>query len=156
MVISYDIFMDGEAVGTASLEKEGLYWKIRCCCDLSGDVAYQVTLKAGEKIDLGILVRESNGFCLTKRIAMKRIGDILPSFTVKPRVTKTQESFQPIISDEPFAYIENIKDSHLEERDGELGIMLAEEDPELQIPDNDQNQEFPDGSVPGECDDPNL
>lgn len=156
MVNSYDIFMDGEAVGTASLEKEGLYWKIRCRCDLPGEVPHQITLKAGEEIDLGLLVKEDDGFCLTKRIAMKRFGNAYPSFLAKPRITKPKESFHSIVPDKPFAYIERIKDSNLEEKNGELGIILVEEDLQSQIPDNDLSLEFQDGSAPEQCDHPDL
>lgn len=152
MINSYDVFMDGKAVGTASLEKEGLYWKIHCCCDIPADAPYQVTLKAGEEIDMGILVREHNGFCLTKRIAMKRIGGAQPSFVVGPRVAKTQERFEPIAQNEPFAYIEKIRDSQLKEKNGEIGIMIAEEDPQPQIPDSDPIREYPDEFEPEQSD----
>lgn len=154
MVNSYDVFWEGKAVGTASFEKEGLYWKIRCCCDIPDDVPYQVTLKAGEEIDMGLLVREENGYCLTKRIAMKRIGDMQPSLMASPRRAKALEAFQPIISDEPFSYIEKIKNTKLETKDETVGIMVAQEDQSPQIPDNDPSQEFPDGSVPEEFDHP--
>ena len=128
MVNTYDIFMDGSAVGTATLEKEGLFWKICCCCDLSPDTAYRVVIAAGEKIDLGILVPEDNGLCLTKRIAMKRLGDKQPSFSAIPRVTQKQKHFVAITEDEPFAYIDKLQDSHLEEVDGMLGITVEQTD----------------------------
>ena len=154
MIISYDVFMDGKAVGAASLEKEGMYWRIHCCCDIPADAPYQVTLRAGEEIDMGILVREHDGFCLTKRVAMKRIGDAKPNFVVRPRVTNTQERFEPIAQDKPFAYIEKIKDSQLKEKNGEIGIMIAEEDPQPQIPDSDLTPEYPDESALEQCDCP--
>ncbi len=156
MINIYDVFWEGKAVGTASFEKEGLYWKIHCCCDIPDDIPYQVTLKAGEEIDMGLLVREKSGFCLTKRIAMKRIGDIQPSFTATPRAQKASDNFLCITSDEPFSHIEKIKDSKLEERDEQVGIIIAQEDPNPQIPDSDPSPESPDESAPEEFDHSDL
>lgn len=154
MVKSYDVFWDGQAVGTAAFEKEGLYWKIHCRCDLPDGVPYCITLKAGEQIDMGLLVQEEDGLCLTKRIAMKRIGDAQPSFVVMRRDKKTQTQFKAIEPNEPFDYLENLKESRLEEQDGKLGIMLSKEDPGPQIQGSDPTQEYPDGSAPEQFDHP--
>lgn len=147
---SYDIYMGSEIVGSASFIKEGLYWKIHCRCRLSGDVAHRVLVKAGEEIDLGILAPEGEEFCLTKRIAMKRLADAEPEFRIKPRTPKTERSFHPITPDEPFSYIEKLKDSYLEERNGEVGITLAEEEEEqgLETQDSDPSQECQSESEP--------
>lgn len=145
---NYDIHMGNEVVGRASLEKEGLYWKIHCRCQLSGDVAHQVMVMAGEEINLGILVPEDGAFCLTKRIAMKRFADAEPEFRIKPRTPKTEQSFQPITPDEPFSYIEKLKNAYLEEKDGEIGVTLPEEEKEPEIQDSDPNQEYPNESAP--------
>ena len=172
---SFDIYMGSEAVGRASLEKEGLYWKIHCRCRLSGDIARRVTAKAGEEIDLGILVPENGEYCLTKRIAMKRFADAQPEFYIKTHSPDTEQPIQPeipeesvqpeipeestqpdiaeerfiaIIPEEPFAYIEQLKNSRLEERDGELGITLPVEEKEPEIQDSDPNRECPNESAP--------
>lgn len=162
----YDIYLGSEAVGKATLTKEGLYWKIRCQCSLPSDEAHRVTAKAGEEIDLGILVPENGEYCLTKRIAMKRFADAQPQFFIKTHSPDPEEIVHPIIPEEstqpdiseerfiaitpeePFAYIEELKDARLEEKDGEIGITLPEEEKEPEIQDSDPNQEYPNESAP--------
>lgn len=146
MVNTYDVVMDGKAAGTASFEKEGLYWKINCCCDVPGDVLYEVLLSAGERINLGLLVKEERGYCVTKRIPIKRIGEAQPCFTARARIAKSAEVFKTIVSDEPFAYLEDIKGCQLEEIDGQLGVMISQEASDQQIPDSDPTPESPDES----------
>ncbi len=146
MVNTYDIVLNGKAIGTASFEKEGLYWKINCCCDVPGDVPYEVLLRAAEQINLGLLVKEEKGYCLTKRIPMKRVGEVQPSFTARARIEKSAEIFKSIVSEEPFAYLEDIKGCQLEEKDGQLGVLLSREVPDQQIPDSDPNLESLDES----------
>ncbi len=148
MKTSFDITMGDQVVGTASVIREGLYWKICCRCQLSGEIACQVIAIGEEEINLGLLVREKDDFCLTKRVPMKRFGDIQPCFVVKPRTPKTQRSFYPIVPEEPFSYIEKLKDAFLEEKGGEVGITLPEEDQGIPIQDSDPSQEYPDGFAP--------
>ncbi|MGM9602928.1 MAG: hypothetical protein ACI3W5_15260 [Faecousia sp.] len=96
----YDIYLGSEAVGKATLTKEGLYWKIRCQCSLPSGEAHRVTAKAGEEIDLGILVPENGEYCLTKRIAMKRFADAQPQFFIKTHSPDPEETVHPIIPEE--------------------------------------------------------
>ncbi len=144
----FDITMGNEPVGKATLIKEGLYWKIHCRCQLSGEVVHQVILQAAEEIDLGILVREGGDYCLTKRIAIKRLGDVTPQFTAKPRTPKTERSFHPIVPEEPFSYIEKLKEAFLEEKNGEIGVTLPDQAQVLPTPDSDPTQEYQDESGP--------
>ncbi len=144
----YDITMANEVVGTATLTQEGLYWKICCQCELSGEVPYQVIAMGDEEINLGLLVREKNDLCLTKRIPMKRFGNVQPSFVARPRTPKTQRNFHPIVPEEPFSYIEKLKDAFLEEKNGQLGITLAGEDQGIPIQDSGLIQEYPDEFAP--------
>lgn len=154
MVNTYDVVLDGKAAGTASFEKEGLYWKINCCCDVPGDAPYEVVLRAGEQINLGLLVKEEKGYCLTKRIPMKRIGEVQPSFSARARTAKSTQMFKSIVSDEPFAYLEDIKGCQLEEIDGQLGVVISQEAPDQQIPDSDPSPGSPDGSELEQSDHP--
>ena len=53
----YDIFRGGEKIGKAEVRREGLYYRFRCCCDLTGEVMYRLTVACGEKTEnLGIPV----------------------------------------------------------------------------------------------------
>ena len=148
MVNTYDVFLDGKAVGTASLEKEGLYWKITCRCNVPNDVPYEVLLRAGEHINLGLLVKEEMAHCLTRRIAMKRIREDQLCFEATARIAKPAEVFQCIASEEPFAYLEEIKGCKLEEKDGHVGLLIKQEGQDQQIPGNDPTQEYPDEFEP--------
>ena len=156
MVNTYDVFLNGKEIGTASLEKEGLYWKINCRCNVPNDVPYEVLLRAGEHINLGLLVKEETIYCLTRRIAMKRIGEAPLYFEARARNAKPPEVFQSIVSDAPFAYLEEIKGCKLEEKDCQVGLIIRQETPDQQIPDNDPTQEFPDESEPEQSGYPDL
>ncbi len=135
----YDVFMGSKAVGSARLEKQGLYWKIRCSCLLSGEVTHKVLVRSGEQeIDLGILVPEGERFVLTTRVAMKHLPQE-PTFSVKPRRPKPQTVFQPIVPDEPFGYIEELSQAYLETKGNQVGIVIIQEDEEPGIPGSDPN-----------------
>ncbi len=219
---NYEIYMGNDPVGKACLAKEGLYWKISCRCQLPQEGMHRVIIKTGkENVNLGILVPEGDSFCLTTRVAMKRLEEGNPMFLIKPKQqpqmdggiqeegSETDEaipeqhpdadatspeqqpetgafvpeqasemgafipeqvsepdafiqeqgpeknldipelepepicedSFVPIAEGKPFEYIELLKNSYLEAKDGQVGISL--QGPELSKQDSGPSQEFP-------------
>ena len=135
----YDIFCGGEKIGKAEVRREGLYYRFRCCCQLTGEVVYRVTVSCGgEPENLGILVPESDAFYLTKRLPISRFGSSTPQFSAVPRHPEMNGMWVPISPEEPFAYIERLEHAVMERRGEEVGILIPEE-PDPVPQDSDQN-----------------
>lgn len=121
----YEIHMGKEQVGQAWVRKEGLYYCIRCRCELESDIICRVVVSSGGHHEsLGILVPEGKWYMLTKRIPIKRLGNGRLEFQVIPRCHKRQNTFLCVYPDEPFRYIRQLQNAYLEQRSGNLGIVI--------------------------------
>ena len=123
----YDIYLGENVVGQATVLQQGLYYKIRCRCKLSGSVRFHVRVvgTAGEE-NLGLLIPDGKEFTLSGSVAVKKLGDCL-RFSLTPRHPEGQGLFIPLRSNEPFAYLSRLKDCVLTNRDGQSGILLQME-----------------------------
>ncbi len=131
---TYDIMLGNNAVGSAQVSKEGLYYRFRCRCDLSGDVMYQLkTVCEDKEYSLGILVPVEDYFCIETKVPIKKIGETDISFFIAPRHASVRGNFIPIRAEEPFSYIEKLEDSYLEVQNNELGVRIVENDNQLEI-----------------------
>ena len=135
----YDIFRGGEKIGKAEVLREGLYYRFRCCCQLTGNVIYRITISCdGQSENLGIPVPEADAFYLTKRIPVSRFPSGTPQFSAIPSDAEKNGMWIPVVPEEPFAYIERLEHAVMEHRNGQMGILIPEEaDPIPQ--DSDQN-----------------
>ena len=124
---TYDIRLAGQTVGQARVHREGLYYYFSCKCGFTGEVMYKITVSCGDRTELlGTPVPENGSFLLNTRIPVKRFGQGRPVFYAVPRHTKLQGNFIPICPEEPFAYLNRLKNAHLERRNGQLGVVLKE------------------------------
>lgn len=113
-------------MGKVQVTRQGLYYRFRCRCRLSGGVICRVSVRCGEKQEnLGILVPMGDGFGLDTGLAMKKLGQGSPEFLVMP-VRPKGEKFVPISPEEPFSYLSRLKNAYLAERNGTIGILLDE------------------------------
>lgn len=148
---NYAVMYRGEQVGKLQMQKQGLYCRMQCRCQLPGDDIYRLKMLQGkESIHIGVLVPEGDGFLLDKRIPAKRIPAGELHFVVrgsrepeepeekpeeKPEQTQeqTQESipeeqeFVPICEEEPFPALEQVRDSILAWQDGQPGIFVQKD-----------------------------
>jgi hypothetical protein len=137
MVSEYDIFMGKNVVGTAEVERQGLYYHFVCRCRLSGDALCRVMVECdGYHENLGILVPWGKSFGLTTRVPMKRFGSGKLNFRVLPKHPSGQGTFIAVYPDEPFAYLSRLKSAFLEVRNGQVGVVLK--DPESDPQGSDQ------------------
>ena len=120
----YDICLAGHRVGQANVEQQGLYYKIRCRCRLSGEVRFHVRVAGsnGEE-DMGLLVPEGKDFCLSGSVAVKKLGDDL-HFSLTPRHQRQDGLFVPLRPDEPFDYLIRLREAILTYRNGQVGVLL--------------------------------
>ena len=77
---------------------------------------------------LGILVPVGEEFGLDTKLPMKRFADIAPEFRLVPNKPVLEGKFIPIKPEEPFAYIERLKEGFLTYREGQLGMWIKEAD----------------------------
>jgi len=127
MVGTYEIRRGNETVGMATVEKEGLYYRIRCRCHISGEGMRRIVVNCGDvREDLGICVPVDGEFGLVKKIPRKRFGEGKPEFCLLPKYPDIYGKFIPIYPDEPFAYMTRLKDAYLQVREGQPGIVIAE------------------------------
>ena len=124
--MDYGISFGEKIVGRAQAERQGLYYHVTCLCGLSGEVMHRLEGSCGEKrADLGILVPMEQGFGLDTRFPVSRVGEGELSFRLRPRHDELGgRSFVPITPEEPFAYLERLKEAFLEIQNGKKGASI--------------------------------
>ena len=121
---NYGVYLGNQLVGKVQVIRQGLYYRFICRCRLTGDVMCRLYVVCdGNKESLGLVVPMEDGFGLDTRIPVKRVGQGEMEFTLLPK-HDTPDKFVPIYPEEPFAYIENLKNSFLTIQGGQMGIIL--------------------------------
>ena len=127
MVGTYEICRGNETVGTAKVEKQGLYYRICCRCRVSGEGMRRIVVTCGiTREDLGICVPMDGNFGLDRKIPCKRFGEGVPAFSMMPKYPEAAGKYVPVYPDEPFAYMTRLKDAYLQVRDGQPGIVITD------------------------------
>lgn len=121
----YDIYLGNEVVGTAEVERQGLYYRFSCRCRFSGSTIYRIFVSChGHRENLGIPVPIGGVFGLDTRVAVKHLGEGEFRFQALPKHTSAPSQFIPIYPEEPFAYIARLQNAFLEIRNGQPGVIL--------------------------------
>lgn len=122
---NYNVLFGSQSVGKVQLSRQGLYYRILCRCQLSGEVVCRLCVRCGGKEErLGILVPMGDGFGLDTRVPVKRLGEGEMAFFLHPAHDAPQGTFVPLSPEEPFAYLSRLKDAYLEKREGQIGVVL--------------------------------
>lgn len=117
----------GKDVGKVQVKKEGLYYRFYCRCQLSGDVVCRLMVSCGGKQEsLGVLIPMGDCFGLETKLAAKRLGEGEPEFRVVPNKVVMPGKFIPLKPEEPFTYIERLKDAYLARQEGQIGVIIKE------------------------------
>ena len=126
--MDYAVHFGDDTVGKAQVTRQGLYYHVVCRCSLSGQVMYCLEASTGEKrVNLGILVPQETGFGLETRFPVSRVGEGELHFCLRPRHEEpVGRQFVPIIPEEPFSYLERLKDAFLEIQNGKKGASIPE------------------------------
>lgn len=121
----YDILMGKEVVGTATVERQGLYYRFCCSCQISGAVICRVMVSCnGHHENLGVLVPMGDGFGLTTRLSVKKLDKGPFQFRAMPKHQKSEGKFIPVYPEEPFAYLTRLQNAFLEVQNGQVGIRI--------------------------------
>lgn len=120
---TYDVYLGQESVGTVSAEVEGLYYRFRCRCSLSGDVVYRLLVSCGDhQENLGVMIPVDGAFGLDTRLALKRLGKGMLQFRLLPKHPELGGRFVPLGPEEPFSYITKLRHAYLQRRNGQVGV----------------------------------
>lgn len=124
---TYSVSFGGQTVGKVIVSREGLYYRFCCRCRITGDVVCKVVVYCGGiQESLGILAPVGVEFGLKKKVAARRFPNEKPEFRVVPSRPDKNDIFIPIKPEEPFAYIEKLKDAYLVRQNGILGVIIKE------------------------------
>ena len=128
MTGTYDILLGGKCVGQASVTRQGLYYCFDCRCQITGEVMYKLLVTCADKTEsLGLLIPEGKDFRLSARVPIKKLGQGTFQFRAVPRHGEMRGKFIPVYPDEPFAYISRLHTAFLENRDGQVGVIISDD-----------------------------
>ena len=120
----YEIMAGTRRVGQARMEREGLYYRISCRCQMDQELC-RITVTCGGRLeDLGICVPMDGGFGMDTKIPCKRLGEGTPEFRLLGK--KDIGIFVAVYPEEPFAYMTRLKDAFLTRQRGVTGIIIPE------------------------------
>lgn len=126
----YDIYRGEDKIGKAEVRREGLYYRFRCCCDLTGEVMYRITVICGGRTEnLGIPIPDGDCFRLNTRLPVSRFSADEPEFRAVPR-HQNQGLWVPILPETPFEYITRLENAVMERRNETIGILISDEAPQ--------------------------
>lgn len=126
----YEVDFAGRQAGKVQLLRQGLYVRIICRCTVPGDQVLRLYAVLGDKREnLGVVVPDGDGFLLDKKIPAKRLGEGKLKFLLSSGSGQRPGKFVPICPEEPFFYIDRLKDAFLQSEHGKIGIR-TEEHPE--------------------------
>lgn len=124
---NYDIFRGGEKIGKAQIKREGLYYRFRCCCLLTGQVIYRLTVTCGDKTEnLGILIPDGDSFRLEKKLPVSRFPEGQMVIRAVPGNGDRSKIFAPVHPDEPFAYLSQLETARMKRWNDQVGIVIED------------------------------
>ena len=122
-----ELTLGGKAVGKVQVVRQGLYYTFHCRCRISKDQPVRLLAQCGaQQEDLGVLVPLEGGFGLDIKRPVKHLGEGEIRFTLASRHEVPQSHFVPISPEEPFAYLQRLKDAYLETKNGQIGAAWRE------------------------------
>lgn len=130
----YAICLEEENVGRVVIQRQGLYYRFDCRCNLKKNHMYRLMMDQGGKlINLGIPIPSADGYWLVTKKPVKEFGGEEPNFRLAPKLQGNQ--FIPVYPDEPFSYLDRLQNAYMEHRDGVLGVVISAPG----LPDNDRS-----------------
>ena len=123
----YPVYFGQAQVGKVQVTRQGLYYRFVCRCSMTGDVVCRLTVTCGDcRENLGVVVPEGGLFCLDTKLPVKRLGEGTPEFRLMPRHEIEVGTFVPLSPEEPFAYIQKLKNAYFERRYGQPGVVIPD------------------------------
>ena len=124
----HDIYMGSEIIGQAEVTRRGLYYHFRC--ELSGEVLYRLSVCCNDHHEnLGTLIPMDEKFGLDAKLSVRRLGEGKFQFRALPKHQKCTGEFVAVYPDSPFVYLKRLQNAYMQQRDGQVGIMMPSEEP---------------------------
>ena len=124
---NYGVYFGSRLAGKVQVQRQGLYYRFTCRCQISGDVVCRLHVSCGDKREsLGVVIPMDGGFGLDTRLPVKRLGEGSMEFTLIPKHEVPEGKFVPIYPEEPFAYIERLKEGFLAKKGEQVGVVFKE------------------------------
>lgn len=115
-------------MGRVVIQRQGLYYRFDCRCNLKKNPMYRLMMDQGGKlINLGIPIPSTDGYWLVTKRPVKEFGTEKPEFRLAPKLQGGR--YIPVYPDEPFAYLHRLQNAYIEYRDGVLGVVISAPDP---------------------------
>lgn len=128
MLCEHPIYSGSEEIGTACMTQEGLYYKIKCRCTLTGEIIYKVMITGNDFCeDLGVCVPMDGSFGVCTRIPVKRIAGKQIHFCAVPRHKKVVQKTFAVVEGSPFAYIAKLEEAFLVKKEGYPMIAFTDD-----------------------------
>lgn len=126
--MDYCVYAGKQAVGKVQVLRQGLYYRIICRCNITGSAVNRLWVSCGGKQEnLGVLVPVGDGFGLDRKFPVKRLGEGEMTFSLgQKQEDRPEGTFVPIYPEEPFSYIERLKDAYLVKKNGQIGVVLRD------------------------------
>ena len=122
---TYSVYLGEHACGKVQILKKGLYYRFYCRCSITSDLIYRLrVLCTHSEMNLGVLTPMDDGFILRSQIPVKRFSEKPVRFVLVPVHGMQSGFFAPIIPEEPFSYMERLKDAYLIRKDSDLGAWI--------------------------------
>ena len=124
----YDICLNNDVVGYATIERTGLYATFDCKCTFPTEDVYRILVKYEDgRLDLGVCVPEGLSFVVRKQIPVKLLGAGEPKFSVID-THKSDGNFVPISEDSSFLYLSQLTKCKFYKQYDQVGILLCDQD----------------------------
>ena len=121
----YEITSEGKCVGSASVTPSGLYFDVRCRCDLHEGIVRIVANCGQTRESVGICVPVDGKMIISTKIPQKRLQTLL-GFEA---ICEIQAEWVPIIDGEPIACLHQLMDARLQYRNGKAGLSIRQAKP---------------------------
>lgn len=121
----YEIISEGKCVGSASVTPAGLYFEIKCRCDLHEGIVRIVANCGQTRESIGICVPVDGKMVICTRIPQKRLQTLL-GFEA---ICEMQEEWVPIIEGKPVPKLHRIMDMKFQCSNGRPGLSIRQAKP---------------------------
>lgn len=120
----YKIFLRDKAIGTVSVETDGLYTRFLCKCSFPDDRIYRIVADFGPiQTDLGVCIPQGECFVTKAKIPSKRINDQTPNFFAIPSL-QADFAFVEIDPKNAFPYLSDLSTAKFSIQEGKRGLLI--------------------------------
>lgn len=120
-----EITYGSKKVGNAMWDREGLYYLIRCRCDMPQAGLYRIKAESDAGIvDLGTCIPSDHMLCLDTKVAIKKLGTGPVRFSLLSGHISPAERFVPLETQGRFCDFSLLEAAMFDTVDGQPGLRI--------------------------------